>query len=320
VTEDLKPPKIIVICGPTGVGKTGFAIDLARRFGGQIVGADSMQIYRFMDVGTAKPTTAERAAVKHHMVDVADPRHNFDAAEFASQAHVCIAGLLRDAILPFVTGGTGLYIKALLHGLSEAAPSDPAVRNTLRRDLRETGAAAMHGRLVHVDAPAARRIHPNDSYRVIRALEVHAITGRPLSHHHKSHGFATRRYDALQIGLSLPREELYERIDRRVDMMLDQGFIEEVRALLDKGYSDSLKAMQSLGYRHMVDYIHGRMEREEAVRLMKRDHRRYAKRQMTWFRADARVQWLAPDQTDAAARMISAFLNLDSSDDQGKGM
>jgi tRNA dimethylallyltransferase len=319
VPEDLKLPKIIVICGPTGVGKTGFAIDLAQRYGGQIVGADSMQIYRFMDVGTAKPTTAEQAAVKHHLVDIADPRHNFDAAEFASQAHGCIAGLLRDNILPFVTGGTGLYIKALLHGLSQAAPSDPAVRNTLRRDLRETGTAALHRRLAKVDAPAARRIHPNDSYRVIRALEVHAIAGRPLSHYQEAHGFSTRRYDALQIGLSLPREELYERIDRRVEMMLAQGLVEEVRGLLAKGYPPSLKAMQSLGYRHMVDLIQGRMDREAAVRLMKRDHRRYAKRQMTWFRADARVRWLSPDQIDAAARMISTFLNLDPSDDQGKG-
>ena len=304
-------PKIIVICGPTGVGKTGFAIRLAQCFGGEIVGADSMQIYRFMDIGTAKPTAAEKAAVAHHLVDIVDPRDDFDAAEYARYAHACLAELLPKKILPFVTGGTGLYIKSLLYGLSEAAPSDPKIRRALNRELELVGAARMHRQLTQIDGAAALRIHPNDGYRIVRALEVYSITGQPISDHHAAHGFKDLRYDALQIGLTVPREQLYQRIDKRVEMMLDQGFLDEVRSLLDNGYSPTLKSMQSLGYRHMVEYIQGRLGWEEAVRLMKRDHRRYAKRQLTWFGADTRVHWLAPEQTDAAVQRITRFLKND---------
>ena len=304
-------PKIIVICGPTGVGKTGFAVALAREFGGEIVGADSMQIYRFMDIGTAKPTADEKAAVAHHMVDIADPQNDFDAAEYARKAHDCLARLLAKGVLPFVTGGTGLYIKALLHGLNDAAPSDPKIRRALRQEMEQLGAAHLHRRLTEIDADSALRIHPNDGYRIIRALEVHAITGYPISRHHEAHGFKETHYNALHIGLTLSRDRLYRRIDKRVEMMLAQGFADEVRALLAKGYSPALKSMQALGYRHMVDFIQGRLDFEEAVRRMKRDHRRYAKRQMTWFGADAAVHWLAPGQTDVAAKRIAAFLKIE---------
>ncbi len=308
MTQLFKKPKIVVICGPTGVGKTGFAIQLAQRFSGEIVGADSMQIYRQMDIGTAKPTAEEQAAIRHHMVDIIDPDQDFDAAAYARQAAECLERLAAQCKLPFVVGGTGLYIKALLHGLTASAPSDPRVREELKAALKRNGSAAMHQRLAAADPEAAQHLHPNDGYRILRALEVLEITGRSIRTHHAAHGFAHTHYDALKIGLSLPRESLYARIDLRVERMLSDKLEDEVRTLLDRGYAPSLKSMQSLGYRHMGDYIQGRLEFEEAVRTLQRDHRRYAKRQMTWFRADSQVNWLMPDQFEDAAGLIVTHL------------
>jgi tRNA dimethylallyltransferase len=305
--------KIIVICGPTGVGKTGFAIELARQFNGEIVGADSMQIYRHMNIGTAKPTAAEQAEVAHHMVDIVDPHEDFDAAEYGRLAYACVTRLIERDKLPFVVGGTGLYIKALIYGLAQAVPSDDKIRSQLKAELSQSSALAMHNRLAQVDPQSARRIHPNDTFRILRALEVFQITGRPISAFHDSHGFAQTRFDALRIGLTLPRPQLYARIDQRVDAMLVQGLVDEVRVLLDKGLDCRLKSMQSLGYRHMADFLQGRLEWDEAVRTLKRDHRRYAKRQMTWFGADDNVRWLQPDQLPQAVDLIETFKSTQGS-------
>jgi tRNA dimethylallyltransferase len=301
-------PKIVIVCGPTGVGKTASAIRLARRFGGQIVGADSMQIHRLMDIGTAKPTAEEQACVRHHMVDIVDPDEPFDAADYGRRAHAVIQGLIAENVIPFVVGGTGLYIKALVHGLFQGRAVDQEARRRLKAQLAEEGPARLHDRLTRLDPLAAGRIHPNDAYRILRALEVFESTGRSISEHHGTHGFAQARYQALTIGLTLPREQLYARIDRRVEAMLAAGLLEEVRGLLASGYDPGLKSMQSLGYRHMVDFIHGRLAWEEALRTLQRDHRRYAKRQVTWFNAVAGIRWLAPDQTADAAALIEAFL------------
>jgi tRNA dimethylallyltransferase len=289
------------------VGKTGFAIRLAQQIGGEIIGADSMQIYRGMDIGTAKPSAAEQAAVPHHMVDIVDPSEDFDAAEYGRRADKCVAALISSGKTPFVVGGTGLYIKALIYGLAGAAASDSQVHDRLAAELARTSLRSMHQRLSQVDPQSAQRIHPNDTFRILRALEVYHLTGRPLTAHHAGHGFARARFDALRIGLTLPRPELYARIDRRVDAMLDQGLADEVRTLLAKGIDPRMKSMQSLGYRHMTDYLQGRLDWDEAVRTLKRDHRRYAKRQMTWFGADNLVQWLQPDQLPEAAALIEAF-------------
>ncbi len=297
-----------MICGPTGVGKTSFAVALARRFSAEIVGADSMQIFREMNIGTAKPSADEQAAVPHHMVDVADPREGFDAVAYAFQARQAITRIDTAGKLTLVVGGTGLYIKALLHGLTQGAPSSPDVRARLQRDMAQSGSGAMHQRLSAVDPESADRIHPNDSYRIIRALEVLEITGHTISELHKDHRFSQAAYDTLQLGLKLPRDQLYARIDQRVDMMLAAGLEDEVRRLLKQGYAPSLKSMQALGYRHMVDYIQGRMTWDEAIRTLKRDHRRYAKRQLTWFNAVVGIQWLAPHQIDQAADEIHHFL------------
>jgi len=301
--------KVIIICGPTGVGKTGFAIALARQLGGQIVGADSMQIYRFMDIGTAKPTAEEREAVTHHMVDIADPDQHFDAAAFGARAHQVVQSLLMRGVVPLVVGGTGLYIKALLYGLFESRPVDKSVRRHLQEQAEREGPAALHARLALQDPQTAARLHPNDTYRIVRALEVLQQTGEPLSSHHQGHGFQRPRYHALKIGLNLPRDQLYARIDARVEQMLAAGLENEVRQLLQRGYGPQLKALQSLGYRHMIDYIQGRLNWEEALRTLKRDHRRYAKRQLTWFKADESVQWLLPDQLSMAAELAGAFLS-----------
>lgn len=304
-------PQIVVICGPTGVGKTAFAISLARRFGGQIVGADSMQIYRHMNIGTAKPTDDEKAAVRHHMVDIIEPDQPFDAALYAEQARRIIRGLIENGTPAFVAGGTGLYIKALVYGLFQSRTSHTVARRSLKLQMARHGAAAMHSRLAAQDPNAAQRIHPNDTYRILRALEVFEITGHAMTVHHRQHGFRKARYQPLYIGLGMPREQLYARIDRRVDVMLAAGLLEETRMLLDRGYDPSVKAMQALGYRHMVDFIQGKMTWEEAVRTLKRDHRRYAKRQLTWFNAVENIHWLSPDHVQAAADLIERFLSDD---------
>lgn len=301
-------PKIVVVCGPTGVGKTGFAIQVAGHFNGEIVGADSMQIYRHMDIGTAKPTPGERAAVTHHMVDVVEPDSPFDAAAYAHQAHTVVRNLLNGGIVPFVVGGTGLYIKSLIYGLFDNQVADPAIRKNLQDRAVREGSAALHAELALRDPEAAGRIHINDTFRIIRALEVLAATGRSITFHQQKHGFAQPRYHALFIGLTMPRDELYERINRRVDIMLSDGLKDEVDKLLASGISANLKPMQALGYRHMADYLQGRLAWEEAVRTLKRDHRRYAKRQLTWFGAIEQVHWLSPGDHGKACRLIEHFL------------
>ena len=303
------PPKIIVIVGPTGAGKTGFAINLARRFNGEIVGADAMQIYRFMDIGTAKPTPAEQAAAPHHMIDIVDPDQEFDAAAYAKLATGTIRQIIARGRTVFVVGGTGFYIKALIHGLFEEGSSDPAVRRRLKQQAESEGSGVLHQRLQQVDSTAAEKIHPNDTYRIIRALEVFEVTGEPLTVFHQRHGFREQRFNTLELGLSWPRPVLYERINRRVDMMVSQGFEDEVRQLLARGYGMDLKSMQSLGYRHLATVIRGDVNLAEAVATLKRDHRRYAKRQLTWFGVRQSVRWLNPDQTALAGDLIRAFIS-----------
>jgi tRNA dimethylallyltransferase len=300
--------KLIVICGPTGAGKTGFAIHLARKFKAEIIGADSMQIYRYMDIGTAKPTPAEQAAAPHHMIDIVDPDQDFDAVAYSKMADGAIGQIIARGRPVFVVGGTGFYIKALIHGLFDEGPSDPVVRRNLKQQAHSEGSAALHRRLQQVDFTAAQKIHPNDTYRIIRALEVFEATGEPLTVFHQRHGFREQRFDTLEIGLSWPRPVLYDRINRRVDSMMSAGFENEVRQLLACGYGRDLKSMQSLGYRHLAAVIDGESTFEEAVALMKRDHRRYAKRQLSWFGARPSVRWLTPDQIATAGELVGAYL------------
>ncbi len=300
--------KIITICGPTGIGKTGFAIALAKRFNGEIIGADSMQIYKFLDIGTAKPDADELAQAVHHLVDFLDPKEEFDAGKFAKMADAAIEDITSRGKLPIVAGGTGLYIRALIHGLFRANPICEETLTHLNREWEEKGSEVLHDRLKVCDPEAAARIHPNDGFRIVRALEVFQTTGVPISSRQQNHDFGDERYRSLTLGLEMDRDRLYDRINRRVDIMLDQGLLNEVNTLVEKGYSLNLKSMQSIGYRHMGMFMQGEVDWEEAVRLLKRDTRRYAKRQFTWFRKEPGLIWVSPKDIDHAARLVKDFL------------
>jgi tRNA dimethylallyltransferase len=301
-------PKLVVICGPTGVGKTAVGIELALHFNGQIIGADSMQVYRHMDIGTAKPTAEEQARVVHHMIDIIGPDEPYDAARYAELAGTKIFELARQKITPFVVGGTGLYIKALLHGLFDAQLFDADIRRRLKQEADAHGIEPLHERLRRLDPESAERLHPNDRYRILRALEVVETTGKPITRYHREHGFSEKPFEALKIALSMDREALYARINQRVDAMIATGFLEEVKSLLARGYSENLKSMQSIGYRHMLDFIQGRLSWEACVRTLKRDHRRYAKRQLTWFGADSQIIWKEPGQVEEIKILVEKFL------------
>ena len=304
----LKKPKVIVICGPTGIGKTSVGIELAEKFGGEIVSADSMQIYRYMDIGTAKPTVEEKKCIPHHMIDIVDPDEDYDAVQFSKQARAIIAELDSRDRLPFVVGGTGFYIKALLHGIFQSKPVDPQIRNRLKQEAEENGSGFLFERLKKIDPAAASRIHPNDSYRIIRALETIESSGKTISEHHQNHGFADDPFTALKIGLQLDRQNLYARIDKRVDLMIEAGIVEEVTKLLEMGYAADLKSMQSIGYRHVVEFLEEKLSWDECVRTLKRDTRRFAKRQFTWFGADRKNYWYEPDQLNEIVRSVEGFL------------
>ena len=300
--------KLIVICGPTGIGKTSAAIAVAKAFGGEIINADSMQVYRSMTIGTAKPTAQERALIPHHLVDIVDPEEDFDAARYSLEARKIANELHQRGVLPVVAGGTGLYIKAMIYGLFQTDPPDPSIRRKLRAEAEALGSADLHRRLMGIDAEAAVRIHVNDTFRIIRALETVVATGQPISEYHRLHGFRESPFRTLKIGLDMERKRLYERINRRVDAMIASGLVDEVRTLLGEGVYGETKAMRSLGYRHMVDFLQDRLLWDEAVRTMKRDTRRFAKRQLSWFRADREIVWCSPDEIEASYPMIEKFL------------
>jgi tRNA dimethylallyltransferase len=305
---DIYKKKLIVICGPTGVGKTALSLEMADRFGGGIIGADSMQVYRYMDIGTAKPTPAERARITHYMIDIVTPDVEYDAARYFREGRVAVADLHRQDKIPFVVGGTGFYIKAMLYGLFDAVPTDDAIREQLKAVAETEGGEALHRRLAVVDPASADRIHPNDAYRVIRALEVYERTGFPMSRYQDTHQFADDPFDVLKICLNRDREALYARIDGRVGQMMEDGLIDEVKHLLEMGYSEKYRPMQALGYRHVLDFLAGRTDSDEMIDTLKRDTRHYAKRQLTWFRKDKEMHWLSPDDIEAAAERIGRFL------------
>lgn len=300
--------KIIVIIGPTGIGKTSFAIKAANTFNGEIVGADSMQIYKHLSIGTAKPDACELEQAPHHLVDFLDPKQEFDAGAFVIRADAAIAKIISKGKIPIIVGGTGLYVQALLHGLFRSAPVCETTIETLNQQIKDKGHLHVHHRLKECDPVSAGKIHPNDTFRVVRALEVYLTTGEKISDRQHAHNFNELRYQNIKFGLCMDREKLYERINLRVDLMLEQGLLDEVKDLVKNGYALSLKSMQSIGYKQMGMYLNKEVEWEEAVRLLKRDTRRYAKRQMTWFRKQSDVIWLGPDQFNLAEQKIKDFL------------
>jgi tRNA dimethylallyltransferase len=307
--SNASPPSIAVLAGPTGVGKTALAIRLAQELGAQIVNADSLQVYRELDIGTAKPSWKERALVPHHLVDVVFPDQDFDAAIYLRRGRRVLAELHAHRVPPLVVGGTGLYIRALLYGIFDDGVQDEACRRQLQEELIAQGLANLYDRLRSLDPETAGRLHPNDALRILRALEVITASGRTMSDQQHQHDFADCPYRVLKICLERPREELYTRIDNRVEAMLAQGLVSEVQDLRRR-YPPHLKPLQSLGYRHVSSYIDEGFTWEEMVTQLKRDTRRYAKRQLTWFRADAEFHWLEPSQIDEALKLLSNFFAL----------
>ncbi len=301
--------RIVAVVGPTAVGKSAVALALAERLDGEIVSADSRQIYRGLDVGTAKPTAAERARVPHHLLDVADPGERFDAARFRSLALDAITGAAARGHVTIVCGGTGLYVRALRHGLFAGPAAVPELRAALYDRERLHGQGTLHRDLAAVDAAAAARLHPNDTVRIVRALEVVRVTGRPISAWQDEHAFTDADVDMLVLGCTRPREELAARIAARCRAMLDAGLLEEIRALWAHGYGPELAPLDSVGYREMGAYLRGELPYEAAFDVFTRATRRLAKRQMTWWRSDPTVEWFHPDRDgDALIARAAAWL------------
>ena len=291
------PPKILVIVGPTASGKTRMAVELAQRHNGEVISADSMQIYRTMDIGTAKPTKEEMGGVPHHMIDVADPEEDFSVARYVEMAARCVDDVLARGKLPIVAGGTGLYIDSLLSGRTFAPFSpDSALRGELERELEEKGGQAMLEALAQVDPEAAQRLHPNDHKRIIRALEVYRSTGKTITQHNRETQAIPPRYDALTIGLAFQdRQAMWRRIDQRVDEMVAAGLEDEVRRLLTSGISPKCTAMQAIGYKEFTQALSGEMTWQEAADVVKLRSRQYAKRQLTWFGRNPNTRWVRWD-------------------------
>jgi tRNA dimethylallyltransferase len=297
---------VAALVGATAVGKTAVALALAQQLGAEIVNADSLQVYRELDIGTAKPSLEERARVPHHLIDVADPPESYDAARFCREGRAVLDDLRRRGAPPLVVGGTGLYLKALLGGLFAEGEPAPGVRDRVRQELASLGLPVLYARLIHLDPATASRLHPHDTYRIVRALEVMAATGKPLSGFIRAHRFQDAPYEVLKLGLLLPREDLYRRIELRVELMLEAGWLDEIEGLLNR-YPPDLKPLQALGYRHLINYLTGRWSWDEALTFLTRDTRRYAKRQLTWFGSDASVRWFNPEQIEEMAAVLAEF-------------
>ena len=285
---------IIALVGPTGAGKTELGIALAQQFNAEIINADSRQVYRRLDIGSAKATVAQRAAVTHHVVDVVEPDEPFDCARFRQLALAAIADITARGRRVLIVGGTGLYVKVLLRGLFDGPSRDPGLRAALlEEDERAPG--TLHQRLRTVDPVGAQRLHPHDRMRLIRALEVYQLTGRPISDWQAEHRFESGALDARVLGLSLPRPELYARINARCQAMVDAGLIDEVRRLYADGFDPDLPTLRSPGYREIGEYVRGLCDLPTAIARMAKATRHLAKRQVTWFRADPRIVWCAPE-------------------------
>jgi tRNA dimethylallyltransferase len=288
-------PKLAIILGPTGVGKSEVAVDAAFELNGEVINADSQLVYRHMDIGTAKPPASARAQVPHHLIDVIDPDGEFNAALYRALALKAIQNVKERGKKPIVCGGTGLYLRALIQGLFVGPAKNAALRQRLENEAQERGLNVLYERLRQVDPDATHWIHPNDRYRITRALEVFELTGKGISRWQKEHGFAESAFQVLKIGLNRERQELYDQINRRCEEMIARGLVEEVKGLVEKGYGLDLPALQSVGYRQIGLHLRGQLGLEEAVTLIKRDTRHLAKRQLTWFRADKEIHWFHPE-------------------------
>jgi tRNA dimethylallyltransferase len=306
-------PRLITIVGPTASGKSQVAMEIASKINGEIVSADSMQIYKYMDIGTGKPSPEDRNRTPHHLLDIIFPDETFSVANYKDRTRGIIEVLQKGGKNILVAGGTGLYIKALLRGLFPSPEADQSLRQELWEKADRLGRAFLWRELEEVDPESASRLHPNDTLRIIRALEIYRQTGIPLSHWQKNHAFEDCPYEVLKIGLMREREDTYRKIENRVDHMVRRGFGEEVRSLLNMGYGRHLKSMQGLGYKRMVEYLCGERDFQGTVHLIKEETKAYAKRQLTWFRGDREVQWVRyPEERRRIMEMAERFLDRGS--------
>ena len=297
----MKPnkPKLFVVLGPTAVGKSAVGIDISNALSGEIINADSLQVYKHLDIGTAKPSSIELSEINHHLINILEPDEDFNAGMFRSRATTVIEDLSNIGTNIIVVGGTYLYVKVLLSGLIEGLPANQEIRENIKKLRLTFGLPYVYERLQSLDPEASGKIHPNDYVRIERALEVNYLTGQKMSELQSEHSFQEQSFDYLKIGISLDREQLKDRIDNRVDSMIETGLVEEVKKLREMGYKNDLKPMQSIGYKEINQFLDGDISLEEAVELIKRDTKRFAKRQMTWLRKDDEIKWfeLADDNS-----------------------
>lgn len=309
--EAITKKPMVILTGPTAVGKTALSVKLAKKIGGEIISADSMQVYRYMDIGSAKITQAEMMGVRHHLIDVLMPDEEFNVFSFQKMAKDCLLGIYERGHIPIVAGGTGFYIQALLYDIDfqEEEPEKKELRKELEAiAAKEGGPSLLHKRLRSVDSASAELIHENNSKRVIRALEFYELTGTPISQHNSEQHLRQSPYRFCYFVLNDERPRLYERIEKRVDVMLQNGLAEEVEKLKDMGYHKGMVSMQGLGYKEMLSYLAGELTLEEAVALIKRDTRHFAKRQLTWFRRERDVIWVEKPEFDYEDEKILSFL------------
>lgn len=299
--------RVLVILGPTGVGKTKVSLEVADKLHGEIICADSRQIYRFMDIGTAKPEPEERRRIVHHLIDIVDPDEKFTVADFAREAKKIITDLMARKKQPVVVGGTGLYMRALTKGFFKGPGADTRVREKLKKQAKEKGKAFLHKKLGEIDPKAANKIHPNNLIRVIRALEVYELTGVPISQLQKNGDYQKKEFDFVKIGLNVKREKLYENIEKRVDQMINQGLLKEVRKLKELGYSEDLAPLKTLGYKELFSYLKGDLCLPEAVDMIKKNTRNYAKRQLTWFKKEEDIAWFDAETREMISRIVEKF-------------
>lgn len=285
--------KILVVTGPTATGKTALSVELAKKLGGEIVSADSMQIYRGMDIGTAKVTKAEMQNIPHHMIDIADPSEDYSVSRYVEEADAAVRGILSRGRLPIVAGGTNLYIDSLIAGLDFAEKAeDAALRESLNKQYDDIGGEAMLEHLRGFDPERAAKLHPADKRRIVRAVEIYILTGETITRHDEETKKRPKRYDAVKIALTFAdRAVLYDRINARVDKMVSDGLFDEVKGLLDSGLSPESTSMQAIGYKEPAAYFRGEMSKDETIELIKLSSRRYAKRQLTWLRRDDSIHW-----------------------------
>ena len=298
--------RVLVIAGPTASGKSALAIELAEALNGEIICVDSLTVYRGLEIGSAKPTPQQRQRVPHHLLDICEPTDPFTASDFRTAAATAILDIVGRGKRPILAGGTGLYLRSLLRGLNKAPGEDPALRELLQKRMELEDGEPLLAELGKVDPDTAKRLHPNNRNRIIRALEVFYTTGIPLSQFQAEHGFSDSPYDAQQFCLDLPRQELYQRIDDRVDAMLAVGLVAEVQGLLQSGIPADCKPLSAIGYKEVVAYLEDKYDLAEMTRLIKRNTRHFAKRQLTWFRSEPEMRWVAYPENSATIHSAAA--------------